>query len=198
MRRHRLCFRSRGAWSFCQGVHVLGGPICVAPRASRCRICRICHNHIPLILGNPDAQKEEAAARAAEEARVAVRTEELEGLRGSTQDVWALWQAAVDLCIKNTSATAVYVANVSAEDAAEPPVPEVGPLARSPAAHGHGIHIRRLQALPHPCLSRPSRPACACPRHARITPAVAPTGRGGSPGARGRRGGGAGGPRQAI
>lgn len=51
----------------------------------------------------------------------------LESVKASQEDMWALWQAAADLCLATTSVSAAYVANVSAEDAEEPPVPEVTP-----------------------------------------------------------------------
>ena len=37
---------------------------------------------------------------------------ELADVSASRDDLWALWQAAIDLCLKNTTATAAYVAKV--------------------------------------------------------------------------------------
>ena len=53
---------------------------------------------------------------------------ELADVSASRDDLWALWQAAIDLCLKNTTATAAYVAKVSYADVEEPavdPAPEV-------------------------------------------------------------------------
>ena len=65
-------------------------------------------------------QAEHAAQKAAAEAAIQERRDAIAALAGCTDDVWQLWQLAVELAVKHLPIGAAYVAAVADITAGDP------------------------------------------------------------------------------
>eukprot|EP00884_Botryococcus_braunii_P010058 jgi/Botrbrau1/19053/Bobra.0100s0077.1 len=79
-----------------------------------------------------DKAEAEVAAALRKQQEEAAREAELQALQAVPHDVWKLWQQAIDVCLKHTSAGAAYVATVSQQLGPLPEVPEGNDLPSVP------------------------------------------------------------------